>query len=59
MFAVKITPILENSDKNKKLCNIIEPDVVHVTIDDTIEDSEFENFFFLKKIKLSFKIAFN
>ncbi len=42
MFTVQIKPVVRN-DKNKQFCNIIEPDFVHVTIDDTIEDSKFDD----------------
>ena len=37
LFSVQIKPIIESSDKNT--CNIVEPDIVNVTIDDTNEDS--------------------
>jgi hypothetical protein len=39
IFNVQIKPILENIDKNT--CNIIEPDIVNITIDDLIEDGRF------------------
>ncbi len=39
IFNVQIKPILENTDKNT--CNIIEPDIVNITIDDLIEDGRF------------------
>ncbi len=39
IFNVQIKPILENIDKNT--CNIIEPDIVNITIDDLSEDGRF------------------
>ena len=42
VFSVQIKPILD--DTNKSNCNIIEPDIVNITIDDFSEDSKL-NFF--------------
>ena len=42
VFSVQIKPILD--DNNKSNCNIIEPDIVNITIDDFSEDSKL-NFF--------------